>query len=146
MSAECQLYGKISGAHGSTLNWWELYPLNCKVIEKLPDQDTYPPLIRDMFKCPTPPFNRNNPILYRNQIIHFGASFNHFNTGYEDWLIKFEALLKQMYWYKAIVHLEMEMFGNFEFKWEASSNSIIKFGLEKPEPVTDWKFERVIKN
>ena len=142
MSAECQLYGKISGAHGGTSNWWELYPINRKVIESLPNEDEFPPLVRDMFKLPTSP-EQNSPILYRNQVIHFGASFNHFDVAYDDWLKKFESLLSKLYWYEAVVHIEMELFGAFEFHWKATLESIRNFGIENPEPVNKWDFRKI---
>lgn len=145
MSAQCQMYGMISGAHGSTSNWWELYPLNRKVIEALPEEDEFPPLIQDMFKVPAGPENSSS-ILYRKQIIHFGASFNHFDSSYEEWVEKFEALLRKLYWHDAVIHLEMELFGVFELQWKASLDSIRNFGLENPEPVQDWSFKKIIRD
>lgn len=49
MSEESPVYGCIVGTHGSTADWYGLYPLNRAVVDALPVEDDYPPLARGVF-------------------------------------------------------------------------------------------------
>ena len=41
MSEESLVYGCILGIHGSTSNWYGVYPLNQAVVGALPTEDDY---------------------------------------------------------------------------------------------------------
>ncbi len=137
MSEEAMLYGCVVGTHSTTANWYGLYPLNRAVIDSLPEEDGYPPLTRGMFAAPAGD-DRSGPGFYRHQMIHFGASFNHFSEDWHLWLEKFEALLQRLYWREAYLHLEIEFHGRHEYHWSAAA---APFYDDPPRPTAEWTFE-----
>ncbi len=92
---------------------------NQRVINRLPDQDEWPFLSREMFAV-----SGDAPVFgtYQTQIIHFGASYAAVEYEWELWMRKFEELLAKMYWVSATVHLETELSGNHTFHWETKGN------------------------
>ena len=141
MSELTKIYGCIEGAFGSTHDWNALYLRNQEVIKALPLQDTWPPLVRSMFAVPMPGNGSIKRIdFYRIQMIHFGASFNHFADVWSLWLAKFESLLKQLYWHRVQLHLSVELYGAYEYLWEVSSEVVQGFYTEAPTPPQDWCF------
>jgi hypothetical protein len=139
MSEEATLYGCIVGTHGTTTDWYGLYPLNKAVIDALPEEDDYPPLVRSLFTVPMD-YGRVGTAFSRSQMIHFGASFNHFSDHWHLWLAKLEALLGRMYWREAFLHLDVEMYGRHEYRWRVAPGSV-PFFLDPPRPTTEWTFE-----
>jgi hypothetical protein len=137
VSEEATVYGCIMGMHGSTANWYGLYPLNRAVIEGLPEGDDYPPLTRSLFTVPMD-YGKPGGGFYRRQIIHFGASFNHLSDFWHIWLTKFEALLRRLYWVEAHLHLDIELYGQHAYAWRALSTP---FFLDPPALTTEWHFQ-----
>ncbi|MBB4817348.1 hypothetical protein HNP29_000705 [Pseudomonas alcaligenes] len=88
---------------------------NRRVIESLPAGDIWPFLGREMFSFSTHPGQG----LYQTQVIHFGASYAAVEYEWNLWVQQFEALLKQLYWGSAVVHLETELNGTHTFRWES---------------------------
>ena len=92
---------------------------NRRVLEQLPQGDAWPFLGREMFSfCELPGAG-----LYQTQVIHFGASYRAVEYEWALWVQRFEALLKQLYWTSAVVHLETELNGTHTFRWETDSGS-----------------------
>lgn len=88
---------------------------NRVVIERLPAGDIWPFLGREMFS-----FSRRPGLgLYQTQVIHFGASYPAIEYEWSLWVKQFEALLEQLYWGSAVVHLETELNGTHTFRWES---------------------------
>ena len=137
MSELSIIHGCIYGAFGGTKNFYVLYPLNLDVISKLPEEDEWPPLTQKLFSVP---MDYKSPGFYRIQTIHFGASFNNLSDVWNIWLEKFETLIKHMYWQKVHLHLDMEMYGEYDYLWQTSSNVIHGFSKDLPQPVSDWSF------
>jgi hypothetical protein len=56
-------------------------------------------------------------IVYRNRIIHLGASLKEMDWALREWLDKFEAVLRRLYWESAYVRFEAAYLGVHEFTW-----------------------------
>jgi hypothetical protein len=114
---ESIVYGCIKGS--SAISAAELFAqttINKKAIMALPDVDEWPFLTREMFSVPRFQMNGND---CHTNVIHFGMSYRGVEYEWSEWLKKFEALLKVMYWHSAVVHLETELTGLHTFIWEA---------------------------
>jgi hypothetical protein len=138
MSHETILYGRISGSHGTTDNWYDLYKLNKNVIENLPNENDFPSIIKSMFISP---LTLAGPTFHRHQIITFGASFKNFDDlDHRLWISKFELLLKRMYWLDVIAHFDIELYGKYEHRWTATETAIKEMRTLNPKPITDWVY------
>lgn len=93
---------------------------NRHAISTLPAANEWPLISREMFTLPT-----LRPVggYYQTEVMHFGASYKAIEYEWEQWIADFEALLKQMYWVSATVHLETELSGTHTFTWQSSANS-----------------------
>lgn len=129
------VYGRINGATWYTEDYFRLHRLNEKAIQDLPEHDSHHLLNRSMFST------TNRQGVYRSQIIHFGASYNGLEYGWETWIEKFEDLLRKMYWWDVKVHAEFELVGkhNYSYEIDLSARENTWF-LENPKPILEWKF------
>ncbi|MDH4559218.1 hypothetical protein E8F11_29300 [Pseudomonas sp. BN417] len=96
---------------------------NRRVLDSLPSGEAWPFLGREMFSCCEQPGEG----LFRTQVIHFGASYPAVEYEWSLWVKAFEALLRQLYWSSAVVHLETELNGIHTFRWESEQ------GLHSPQ-------------
>lgn len=92
---------------------------NLRTIHSLPGGDEWPFLSPDFFSVSG---GQPEQGTYITQIIHFGASYCAVECNWELWIKKFEAILKQMYWNSATVHLETELAGTHTFSWHAEKS------------------------
>lgn len=92
---------------------------NCEAILSLEEFDSFPYLTSGMFSIPSEELEQGT---YQTQVIHFAASYQAVEYHWEQWMAKFEALLKRMYWVSATVHLETELSGKHTFIWESPSS------------------------
>ncbi|CAM2007210.1 hypothetical protein [Acanthopleuribacter pedis] len=136
MSHETILYGMIDAGEleRDTLN--PHYALNQAALDALGDEDDDPVLLRGMFSI-APPRAR-----FSSQVIHFGASYEGLEKRWDRWLEKFEALLRTMYWFNAVVHLDSELFeGDYRYEWmltdKAFDDCLIGDTLK---PIYEWEF------
>lgn len=90
--------------------------VNSEAILSLGDFDDFPHLTTSMFAIPVEELEQGT---YQTQVIHFAASYQAVEYYWEQWLAKFEALLKRMYWVTATVHLETRLSGNHTFQWDS---------------------------
>lgn len=88
---------------------------NRSALLALPQVEQWPYLCQEMFSIPELQPAPNN---FQTEVVHFGASYQAIEYEWSGWLEKFEALLKDMYWVSAIVHLETELTGTHTFTWE----------------------------
>jgi len=111
--------------------------LNRQVLASLPEKDDFPALNRNMFAI-----NDKGDSSTGIQLIHFAASYDTLEKNWHGWIEKFENLLKQLYWFSAVVHLESEMLdGEYQFQWMAKEEAVDKclFGKEL-RPIDEWEF------
>lgn len=132
MSNETSILGKIR----VPVEWIAARESNLRVISELPDEDEWPPLVRDMFAV-TP-----DSVSYRSRSIFFAAEIKGLDESWPEWLTKFEALLRRMQWNSVTLHLETEYHGDHDYWWVAN-NPV------EGKPVAFWdsgggprKFER----
>jgi hypothetical protein len=121
-------------------NRW-LLESNSRVIDSLPIEDDFPPLSRRMFSfSPLSPSGRGELLTstYRGRVIYFGGSFSSIFDGWEEWLTKFENLLRRLYWEHAAVVLITEYLGNYFYHWDAFVPDY-DF-ISRPEPIQKWRF------
>ncbi len=120
MDQETIVYGVIKDVASSDANFLLRSRLaNCNAILELEEIDSFPYLTSSMFSLPQEELEHGT---YQTQVIHFAASYQAVEYHWEEWMAKFETLLKKMYWVAATVHLETELSGNHTFFWESPSN------------------------
>lgn len=116
-SQESIVYGCIKGP--ASLSPTELFvqmAANKKAILSLPTVDDWPFLTKEMFSIPR---FRMDGSTGQTNVTHFGMSYRSVEYEWSEWIYKFEALLKAMYWQSAVVHLETELTGLHTFIWES---------------------------
>jgi hypothetical protein len=111
---------------------------NERVLGALPTEDDWPPLSRTMFGWSPSDASMIN---YRTRPIHFAASLKEVDWDLRDWLDKFEALLKQMYWEKAYVQFDAAYIGEHQFTWHPTRDWVERLTSGTLEPITTWTFE-----
>jgi hypothetical protein len=94
---------------------------NRRILRALPGADAWPFLCREMFSTPGDDVFSGR---YQTQVIHFGMSYRAVEYEWEQWVQKFESLLRDMYWVNAVVHLETELSGHHTFVWESDSSHV----------------------
>lgn len=118
MDQETIVYGIIKDVASSDARFQQKSRLiNCDALLDLSDADTFPYLTASMFSIPEEDLEHGT---YQTQVIHFAASYQAVEYHWEQWMSKFEALLKKMYWVSATVHLETELSGKHTFFWESA--------------------------
>lgn len=89
---------------------------NQQVMQQLPSIEDWPLLSREMFSMPELAADLEGS---NTNVVHFGTSYKAVEHEWEQWIGKFEAMLKQMYWVSATVHLDTELNGRHTFIWES---------------------------
>ena len=133
------------------LRW--LRESNSRVVRSLPRADPWPPLYRRMFSFSPEESGGGNgnadldgypTSTYRGRVIYFGGSFSSLYREWDQWLDKFEGLLRRLYWEHAVVVLETGGMGHYVYRWDASRDRdaiIDNFTFKSaPAPVRSWTF------
>lgn len=132
------VYGNILGAAWKTDNYHKLHRLNKSIILNLAQNDNnFPWITKNMFLVPDPDHDQ----IYREQVIVFGASYKSVEHDWDEWLEKFENILKQLFWTSATIHLETELVGNHSYNWTIDFDQTDLWFLDNPKPISDWTFE-----
>lgn len=131
------VYGNIMGAAWKTEDHHRLHRLNNEILNSLSDTDTYPWITKNMFNCPDP----HNIRMYREQVITFGASYKEIEYEWSEWLEKFEAILKKLYWTSTTIHLNTELVGTHTYEWLFNFDQMDNWFLDNPQPINSWNFE-----
>jgi len=114
---------------------------NRRILSALPEEDSWPPLTKGLFAWSDEGGMRGG---YRGTIIHFGGRFKSIETDWDEWLIKYESLLKQLYWESSTVFLDTEVSGQHRFDWYHSNYD--DFILSPPKLPTSWEFKGPFRN
>jgi len=125
---EVIVFGCIEGADADRFR-----ALNAAALAQLPTEDEWPWLTRGMFALPA----HAPQGTYRSHIVHFGASFKdepHDRACWDVWLAKFEALLRQLYWWSATLHLVTEFEPPRVFQWLPTPAAIDQMLSERQQP------------
>ena len=138
MTEQSIIYGYIQGAEWMSADPRKLHRLNRKIIESLAEKDTFPYLTKSMFSIPGEEIEQGT---FRSQIIHFAASMREPELQWKTWLEKFEAVLKKLYWFNAMVHLRSEMIGDYDYEWTVDASQIVHMLKDPPQPPAKWYFE-----
>ncbi len=85
----------------------------------LPSIEEWPLLSREMFSMPVQVLDIDE---VHTDVMHFGSSYKSVEHEWQHWISQFEAMLKDMYWISATVHLETEFNGRHTFSWEAEDS------------------------
>ncbi len=135
MSQESFIFGAIVA--------WAMHENNCKSLEefngsaitKLPKQQDSPELTPAMFTVPK--YGEVGVPRYRQQVIHFGASYNGLPWEWPAFLEKFETLLKSMAWTEAHLFLDDELLGEYQYQWKSEQ----PYDPNNFVGVTKWEFK-----
>ncbi|CAM2067186.1 hypothetical protein SCOR_17545 [Sulfidibacter corallicola] len=136
MTHETIIYGMIDAGELELETLNPHHARNLEILATLPETDASPALVRDMFHVAPA------AATHRSQVIHFAGSFESLETQWEAWLDKFEALLRRLYWFGAVIHLDSELFeGDYRYEWVVSDKAFDEclFGDEL-KPINDWEF------
>ncbi len=130
MSNETQIYGRIDVPRWGQA--WDTIAMqtNRQAIERLPDTDDWPPLIRGMFSVVP------ERVAYRSWLIPFAAAVPGLDEQWDVWLNKFEDLLRSMTWFSVDLHLNTDYSGRHWFSWIADVGQ-----LHESACVESWTFE-----
>ncbi|MEM6274378.1 MAG: hypothetical protein AAF735_03965 [Myxococcota bacterium] len=137
MSFETIIYGFIEGSTWKAESYRALQERNAQILSALPHEDTWPPLARGMFSFPSWSSLEGT---HRAQVISIAASMKNIELGdVGSWVTKLEALLAQLYWLQARVHLLTEVMGAYRLEYEVSSDVLSSYPTESPTPTRVWK-------
>lgn len=109
----------------------KLAGLNREVLNSLPEEDEWPFLTRNMFSIV-------EGYTYDNQIIRVGTSLKAVEYEWNEWLAKFEGLLRRLCWTNAYLHLVTVMGGPYAYHWEAQDYTE---AVTASRPIARWNFE-----
>lgn len=108
-----------------------------QVLGALPEEDGWLPICKPMFNCPPDYWHG---ITYWQRLVHFGASMKNVDFLLRDWLDKFEALLRQLYWQEAYLRIEHGYLGTHEFRWKPKQDWLDALFSGRLLPITAWDF------
>ena len=119
---------------------------NQDIIERLPIESEWPPLVRKMFAITdNSDFPNEGPdFAYGGRIIHFGANFKSVEYEWKEWKIKFEKLLSELIWSYAEVHFVTEYTGVQTFEWRIKFDEVDRerdIDVVKPFDRKLWEYE-----
>ena len=113
----------------------DFFEENRESINALSADDTWPYLTRDLFAAP------NSEHSYDGQLITFGTIYNGVERVWEEWLNKFEKLLRTMHWSDAHVYLQTEWWGNYHYTWQFLIPNTASLMEDTTSPSSDhWDF------
>lgn len=92
--------------------------INRAALARLPSVEEWPLLAREMFTAPPGSIALEGP---QTDVVAFGSAYRGVEYEWEQWIERFEALLAEMYWVTATIHLETELSGTHTFTWSSGA-------------------------
>lgn len=116
-----KIYGHISTPYyfrpyASDDGIHHVFEENYNILKMLPDLENEADLSRYFFNLVHP----KNAIYSHEFIISFGATYQTIDLNWEEWLNKFESLLKKLSWIKIFLHLDIQKVGVYSYEWTIS--------------------------
>ena len=138
MSEQGTLFGCIyGGGPFRPPKYEEYYHHNQRVIAGLPEKINWQEknlVVRHLFTVPMP----DKDGFYRLQMIHFAASVNHLDLYWENWIVGFENLLKNLFWFETYIYMQAELAQSHTlYHWKADIEPMFK---TPPETIQTWTF------
>ena len=113
--------------------------MNDAVLAGLPETDQAPPLTRALFAVTGEGWQQGT--LRGQRLIHFGGIFNYFGEDLEQWLDKFEGLLRRLYWYRAeVLTLSGYVRPSVRIRYKAEA-ARRQYRSDEPTPPQSWEIE-----
>lgn len=111
---------------------------NNAALARLPADDSWPPLCRSLFAVTGDDALHGS---YKHQrLIHFAGRFNHLINHFDEWLDKFDRLLKLLYWLEAEISITPEWGGPpFMLQYRVSPETIANYMSNAPRPPQEWE-------
>lgn len=138
MGHEVIISGRVVGASWRRgEQFTRTYDLNREALAAVPEDDDWPWVVRGIFALPAP-YPQGT---YRRQVIHFGLSLKDApgDPGTWDvWLGKFEAVLRQLYWWSAQAQIDTEFGPPRVFEWVPTEAAMKRLLDDPPQPVSEW--------
>ena len=140
MSDESILIGYVQETYSPTRGEAWFRQANDAALAALPEEDAGPALARPMFSV-TGHTGMQGSFRGRS-LIHFGGNFNSIGEDLEEWLAKFEALLRRLYWYRAeVLTLSGYTGPPVRVRYTASPDALARFHSNDPRPPQTWGIE-----
>ncbi|MDG3004387.1 hypothetical protein [Paludisphaera mucosa] len=138
MGNEAIVYGRILGATWNVGDRFRcMYDLNREALSAVPEDDDWPWVVRDIFALPAP-YPQGT---YRRQVIHFGLSIKddpYDRILWDEWLGKFEQVLRRLYWWSAAAHIETDFGPPRTIEWAPTEAAMGRLYDDPPQPVSEW--------
>jgi hypothetical protein len=113
---------------------------NDAVIASLPQDDPWPPLCRAMFSVTGA--DELHGSAKGQRVIHFAGHFNAIGQDLPQWLDKFEALLRRLYWIQAEVLLMHTYTGvPLCLRYGVERATVEQYTGPSPRPPVTWELE-----
>jgi hypothetical protein len=110
---------------------------NSLALRDLPIADSWPFLHRDMFvRTRQGPSGASSS--FRGTVVHFGGSFSHLHHDLREWRLKFEELLRRMYWEHAAVLVVTEYLGAHHYLWRPTEEATLAMFAPTRAPISAW--------
>ena len=78
-------------------------------------------------------------ITYRQRLVHFAATMKQIDSEVDEWIAKFERLLRMLYWERAYLRIETAYLGVHEWTWRVPHEWISNLSEGRLFPITEWE-------
>jgi hypothetical protein len=113
---------------------------NSLALRNLPTADSWPFLHRGMF-VRSRQGRSGASSSFRGTVIHFGGSFSGLHQDLPEWKLKFEALLRRMFWEHAALLVVTEYMGTHHYRWRPTREAQQAMFAPAFQPVNAWELE-----